>query len=101
MDFETNPSFAQKMLIAKSIGRADQFNNFVLEKPWKCVRSFDTRWRNKMFLVHDAEKNILPLLEPEKLGKFPLFLKTKGFPKFRQDTHLLNTAAILTTRGGH
>lgn len=29
MDFETNLSFAQKMLIAKSIGRADQFNNFV------------------------------------------------------------------------
>lgn len=54
-----------------------------------------------MFLIHDAEKNILPLLEPEKLGKFPLFLKTKGFPKFMQDTHLLNTAAILTTRGGH
>lgn len=53
-----------------------------------------------MFLIHDAEKNILPLLEPEKLGKFPLFLKTKGFPKFRQDTHLQNTAAILTTRGG-
>ena len=29
MDFETNPSFAQKMLIAKSIEWADQFNNFV------------------------------------------------------------------------